>query len=637
MVMGSSAILAETLPEPPLPPNSPPVIPPVSNPTATPPAALPLEMPKSLIDIQATGTVTVSGFTLDPTSPPFHSYLSVDVAPGATSQGGMIDLRGRNLQIAAGGQIAANTFGEGDAGRLQIEVLETIALSGGSVLGPSGLFAIADIPGSGDGGQLAIAAEHLIVEQGAQVLTNSFSQGAAGSIALQTNRLSLLGTSQPIELPSTLPLPDGLGPTQVTPTLLQSGMGIASQGQGGDVTINTDQLLVTDGAKITTGTFGAGDAGALSIVSKQITVAGFSPVEGPSGLFTTVDFGAAGNGGKLSIEASRLQVLDGAQIATSTAGTGRAGDLMVRSEAVHLSGQTGQGRSGLFATAIGSTGAGGNLMVNADELLITNGAALSVSNFSSESSSPIPSGQGAAGNLQVSARQTTLRDGSVVSADTVAGDRGNLLVQTDLLILRQGSRITTNATGAATGGNIDINATDYVVAVANENSDITANAVFGDGGQVNINARSVLGLAVRPALTDQSDITASSQFGVAGETRLETLDSEVRPTAEPLPQSPQGSEEVVQGCTPGGAMTGRFVESGRGGLSARPYGVLNSRDSLIDLSIPSALATADTEAMGAQSGALVEAQDWQMNEQGEVVLVAATPQDGGTRCLSWQP
>ncbi len=628
-VMGSSAVLAETLPS-------------VESPSQLAPTS---SLPSGLIAITAEETVSVSGFSLDAARPPFHSYLSVDVGPDAAGGGGTVAVQAQNLRVDDGGQIGASTFGSGDAGRLQIDTAETLLLSGRSALGPSGLFAISDVVSGGSAGTLALSAEHLVMTRGAQAFTTSLGTGTAGNITIDANRVSLEGTSQPLLVAPSEPSPappvvtDGAPPLLVTPTLIQSGMGPEARGQGGGqgggITIDANRVRVTDGAEISTGTFGAGDAGALSIVSEEITVAGFSPLEGPSGIFTTVSFGAAGRGGVLSIESDRLQILDGAQIATSTAGPGTAGDLIIKGGAVLASGRTEQGRSGLFATAIGSTGSGGNLRVDADTVVVASGAALSVSNFASSENSPIPPGQGAAGDLQIRAANIMLRDRGFLSADTAAGDRGNIRIDTDLLALREGSRITTNATNSATGGNIDIATTGFVVAVPAENSDITANSVFGNGGQVTIAAQSILGFAARPTLTDKSDITASSEFGVAGETRLETVDSEVRPTIETLSQSTEVAE-VVQGCVPKsdrtGRLTGRFVQSGRGGISTNPYGVLNSRDSLADVSIPISLSI-DTDAAGA---AINEAREWQKNERGEVVLLAAVPDEQNARCLSWQ-
>ena len=62
------------------------------------------------------------------------------------------------------------------------------------------------------------------------------------------------------------------------------------------------------------------------------------------------------------------------------------------------------------------------------------------------------------------------------------------------------------------GGNIDIDS-DFIVAVPEENSDITANAFQGKGGRVQITAQGIFGTQFRKDETAQSDTTASSRFG----------------------------------------------------------------------------------------------------------------------------
>lgn len=626
-VLGSSAILAETLPEV---PGSPVLV----------------GRTGGGIEAIAEDTIVVSGFSLDPARPPFYSYLSADVAPGAVADGEDITVQAQNLRVEDGGQIGANTFGVGNAGSLQVEVIESLSLSGESPFSPSGLFSAADVSSSGNGGRLVISAADFTMDRGAQVFTSSFGQGAAGSIEVDARQVSLIGTGEPIEIllgpPTGTPSDTPPQPTILaTPTLLQSSMGPVARGQGGDITIRTDQLSVTDGAEISAGTLGAGNSGDLNIASEEVTVSGFSPVEGPSSISATVGFGATGQGGTIKVDTNRLQVLDGAQIATGTGGVGTAGDLIVRGSSVLVSGRTPQGRSGLFATAIAGTGTGGNLQVVADSVVVQSGGTLSVSNFPSSENSPIPPGQGAAGNLQIQAADIVLREDGLLSADTAAGDRGNIRIDTDSLLLREGSRITTNATNEATGGNVDIAASGFVVAVPSENSDITANSVFGDGGRVTVAAQSVLGIAVQPELTSQSDITASSEFGVDGEIRLNTVDSDVRPSTESLPQSTE-VPAVAVGCVPKNDSVSRFVQSGRGGVGTDPYGVLNGRTSLADVSVPSGLAleaseddtalNTDTQA----SATIEEARDWQVNAQGEVVLLASVPEGHSERCLSWQ-
>ena len=63
------------------------------------------------------------------------------------------------------------------------------------------------------------------------------------------------------------------------------------------------------------------------------------------------------------------------------------------SESVELIGGSAEGRSGLFSSAIVGAGNGGNLTVVTDELMVRDGATISVSNFSSRNPN-IPPGRG---------------------------------------------------------------------------------------------------------------------------------------------------------------------------------------------------------------------------------------------------
>ena len=276
--------------------------------------------------------------------------------------------------------------------------------------------------------------------------------------------------------------------------------------------INGSQILVT--------TFGAGDAGNLTVQAQDVEVIGFSDIA-PSLLASASEVPAppfgppilpsgSGSGGNITIETARLLVADGGQISTGTNSRNPAGNLTVNaSESIELRGTGTGGRSGLFASARLGDGSGGDINLETDQLIVRDGATINISNFSSLTPGP-PPGTGPAGNLNVNAETILLENQAILTAETVDGDRANINLQADGIVLRQGSLITTNATGTATGGNITL---DTGILVAFENSDITANSVNSFGGQVIVNAQAIFGTAFRPALTPESDITASSELG----------------------------------------------------------------------------------------------------------------------------
>lgn len=339
-----------------------------------------------------------------------------------------------------------------------------------------------------------------------------------------------------------------------------------SIGFGGTITLSTAQLQVTEGSQIAATTFGFGDAGNVDVTAQSAELSG-NGGGFPSGIFAAAELDAVGQGGNLTLNTNQLQVLDGAQVATSTFGFADAGNLTVQAEQITLSGATPDGRSGFFAVALEQNGNGGDLSVTADRLTIQNGAIVSVSTF--PSGGFFLPGSGAAGNLDLTVQNLVLENQASITAETAAGNRGNIGIRTEVLVLRRNSTISTNATGTASGGNIAINAPNgFVVAVPTENSDITANAVLGSGGRVDIVAQGILGIQPRPQLTPLSDITASSEFGLSGDVTVNQLGDGVSSESAEIPQlTPMPN--LVQGCQVAPA-SGQFINVGQGGCGLIP-------------------------------------------------------------------
>ncbi|MBD2021649.1 S-layer family protein, partial [Leptolyngbya sp. FACHB-36] len=214
------------------------------------------------------------------------------------------------------------------------------------------------------------------------------------------------------------------------------------------------------------------------------------------------------------------------------------------------------------------------------------------------------------------------------------------------LLLRRGSSISTTAgkaQGTGDGGNINL-AAGFVVAVLGENSDITANAFQGNGGNINITTQGIFGIAFRDRLTLFSDITASSEFGVNGIVTINT------PEIDPTQQTPQlpatfSAPPLAQGCRVQGDQTSRFVNAGRGGVPQNPSDPLIPDILWQDLEpIDGPQQATGTAAIVTSSqrtpDSIVEAQGW-ISRNGAVILTAdastATPYGVGVatgdRCL----
>ncbi|MFZ1029753.1 MAG: filamentous hemagglutinin N-terminal domain-containing protein, partial [Limnoraphis robusta] len=177
-------------------------------------------------------------------------------------------------------------------------------------------------------------------------------------------------------------------------------------GNAGNIDIQTNLLSVSNGAQISTSTFGNGDGGNLTVTANDVEL-----VDG-SALGASVEPEATGNGGTLTVNTQNLSVRDGAFISTGTFGNGDGGNLTVTATDLELVG----GGSALAASVVqGATGNGGTLTLDTQRLSIRDGAFISTDTF----------GNGDGGNLTVTANDVELvGSGSQLGASVVQGATG---------------------------------------------------------------------------------------------------------------------------------------------------------------------------------------------------------------------
>lgn len=276
------------------------------------------------------------------------------------------------------------------------------------------------------------------LSQAAQVNASGVGGGA---IQIQGGNVSLLGTAQ----------------IQAETLGDQPGAGI---------TLNANMLLMQEGSTISTTTRGSGTGGNLVVNVPSILVRGVSATNTPSGLFAEVQ--STGSGGNLLVHTDQLLVEGGGTLSTSTRGAGQGGNLTVNAnQSVTVQGESPNGgRPGsVLAARAFSTGNAGILTVNTGQLLLQNGGQLSTS--------PFDAGRG--GDLFVNARDSVVirapgrpnRTG-LYSQVSAAGAGGNITVNTRSLLIQDGSWISTLTNSTGRGGDITIQAADFVQLVGTD-------------------------------------------------------------------------------------------------------------------------------------------------------------------------
>ena len=226
-------------------------------------------------------------------------------------------------------------------------------------------------------------------------------------------------------------------------------------------------------------------------------------------------------------------------------------------------------------------------------------------------------GAGIAGDIRFFARSLFLGDQSQISSQTDSGNGGNIFIDLKptlghMLLMEPGSTISTTAGRASQegdGGNISINAS-LILTLPEWNSDITANAGNGNGGNINITTNGLFGITPRPELTSLSDITASSTLGLNGTITISNLGSDPVQAAAELPIDTVPLP-LTQHCQTSAVNQGHFVNRERGGIALSPDDPISSDLAWEDISPPNIVT---------QPVVLTEADHWQIDDAGQLVL-----------------
>lgn len=587
----------------------------------------------------------------------------VDSSTFARGNAGGIEITTKNLSVTNGGYLSASTFGEGDAENVKINASDSISIDGSQDDSFTGIASQVGSTVKGNAGGIDITTKNLSVTNAGTLSVDTFGEGNAGDITINTGSLTIKNTkisastngkgnagnltvraSNSVELSGEIPVQGQEG----SPGGLLSQADLQGEGKGGNITIETSRLSISDGSKVQVATFDkGGNAGNILIIAAEIDL--FDSPNANNSFSTSISGGAIrdirtpevaprGNGGNVTINTERLNVRNGAQVTVSTQGFGDAGNLNINaSNSVRISGERNGRISGIFSESTPvATGKGGSLNIQTGNLNISDHAQISVSALGKSET---------AGNLDINADSLQFDRGNI-TATTRLGEGGNINLNIDdTLVMRNNSHISAQALNNANGGNITINAPDgFVVAIPNQNNDIVANAALGKGGNINITAESIFGIKERPLNPVTSDINASSEFGLQGNISINNPDVDPSQGLVVLPaELVDVSNSFATGCPAGeGPTASQFIITGRGGLPPNPDQLLTSDNVLTDwatlnsdIENLSGAAPSTNSTKKSTITQIVEANGWMINNKGEVVLIATVPTN--TLDIPWVP
>ncbi|NMG60545.1 S-layer family protein, partial [Geitlerinema sp. P-1104] len=407
------------------------------------------------IDIHGAEAIVFSGENSEGSlSGAFSSVLE-----SGQGNAGEINLSGNHIEVSDQAELSSSTFSEGDAGNVIIEAQNTVFLSNGNV------FSEVTENGLGHGGNIRIVGNRVEIQDGAQLISNTLGQGNAGRIDIHgTEAIIFSGENS-----------DGF-PSGAFSTVLETG-----QGNAGEINLSGNYIEVSDQAKLSSSTFGEGDAGNVIIEARNTVFLSNGNV------FSEVTETGMGNGGNIRVIGNRVEVRNGAQLISNTLGQGDAGRIDIHgADAIIFSGENSDGfPSGAFSTVL-ETGQGnaGEINLSGNYIEVSDQAKLSSSTF----------GEGDAGNVIVEARNTVfLSNGNVFSevTETGRGNGGNIRIIGNRVEVQDGAQLVSSTLGQGDAGRINIQGAEAIV-ISGENSDGFSSGAFstvresanGHGGDV---------------------------------------------------------------------------------------------------------------------------------------------------------
>lgn len=468
----------------------------------------------------------------------------IDVSGGG---GGSITINARNLAIVGaptGPSFLNAGIAEGQgflgavAGDITLNATEAITIDSSNIT--------SSVSGIGAAGNININARTLRLTNAAQMSTRANGQGNAGNLTIQANTVSLDRFAY-----------------------VNSDVAAVAVGNGGNVTVTAQTLSLTQGARISAGLFGQGNAGSVILNADRVSLDGFGGEENNpfvSGVFSTVRPGAVGNGGNIAITAQSFSATNSARVGARTLGQGNAGSVTVIADTVTFDGIASNGFSGGIGTTVerGGVGNAGNVNITARILWLTNGAQVNTSTRGNGNAGNIelnvntleatggsqvttttstdgragniiiqaneritlsgadtgvfasttPNSTGDGGSLFIYPREITLSNGAGISADSQGtGNGGNLELVAGKLILNNRAFLSA-ATASGEGGNITLQLQEYLL--MRDRSLISATASgSGNGGNIRINSPAIVAIP-----TENSDIRADAFQGRGGKVQI---------------------------------------------------------------------------------------------------------------------
>ena len=527
-----------------------------------------------------------------------YGYIGSPAA--GSGPGGNIDIYAENITVRNGFSISNESYEGGDTGDVNVTAIHTLQITD---QGRVGIYAF----GYGNGGIINISARDIIISAENETAVTDIwtTTGIVGQTSYWANggQINLIADK--------LQILDG---GQIS-SVLYDYLGYGAFGRGTDVNIQAGEIVVSgyvEDPRFEDSNFGnpshsiymssgvdarvigpeaSGLGGNISIITDHLKLTDRGNIA------TAIYFDAPGNAGDININAASIEITDIGKIyADSFRGTGNSGNIAIAAENMNI---TGTGKvpppdpldfnfTGLSTTTL--AGGGGAIKLNlAGDLLMTAAGGIkadtsgsgiggaidiaarniSLNNMASINASS--SGLGNAGDITVTAGNClNLYESFITTEASMDADGGNINISAPYMVHLIDSRITSSVGGGpeTAGGNIVIDP-QYVIL---NDSKVIANAYEGTGGNISVIADHFL-------QDPGSEVSASSALGVSGAVDIQAPISNISGLIAPLNYTFVPATDLLRERCIARIHEGKyssFIVGGRDGIPQEPGNLMPS-------------------------------------------------------------
>ncbi|MBE9116617.1 filamentous hemagglutinin N-terminal domain-containing protein [Lusitaniella coriacea LEGE 07157] len=411
-----------------------------------------------------------------------RSRINTRTDPNSSARGGNLFINAEEVEVLNSSSLSAITQGSGDSGDIRVNTRRLRVQNQPGFNLEAGISTLSFPNASGNGGDVTINASESVQLIGNQpgaftpalnlgiipsvldlvtgVGTSTEGRGAAGNLTINTGQLVIR---------------DGAG--------AGTGSNVTSTGNGGKVTVNATTVDLQGRALLVTST--AGDEGsALTINANRVNLT--------DGATISVDGLLARDAGDLTINTAQLSIRNGSRLGAATAGDGLGGTVNINaSEFLEVVGTSADGTvpSGIFANSSG-TGNAGDLQLTTPQLSIRDGGEVTTSTSDT--------GQGGtitvrASDVEIAGTSASGQPSRLTAFTNGAGNGGDLNILTRQLTVRGGGEVSANTTSTGQAGTLEVNASNFVEVLGTSPDGSLPSRLFfdstssGDAGELRIN------------------------------------------------------------------------------------------------------------------------------------------------------